>query len=81
MSFTFLYSFCAHMKMNEAPIFYLYPLGTQRCCDVESTSVTLIQRRNNVVCPVGDLLVSNVYSWSNKVLQLSHNIVSICSAV
>ena len=26
------------------------PLGTQRCWDVEST---LIQRRNNVVCPVG----------------------------
>ena len=29
------------------------PLGTRRCCDVESTSMTLIQRRNNVVCPVG----------------------------
>ena len=23
-----------------------------RCCDVKSTSMTLIQRRNNVVCPV-----------------------------
>ena len=30
-----------------------FPLGTRRCCDVESTSLTLIQRRNNVVCPVG----------------------------
>ena len=29
------------------------PLGTRRCCDVESTSLTLIQRRNNVVYPVG----------------------------
>ena len=28
-------------------------LGTRRCCDVESTSLTLILRRNNVVCPVG----------------------------
>ena len=31
----------------------VYPLGTRRCCDVESTSTTLIQRPNNVVCPVG----------------------------
>ena len=27
-------------------------LGTRRCCDVESTSLTLIQLRNNVECPV-----------------------------
>ena len=26
------------------------PTGTRRLCDVESTSLTLIQRRNNVVC-------------------------------
>ena len=26
-----------------------------RCCDDESTSLTLIQRRKNVVCPVGRL--------------------------
>ena len=31
----------------------LCPLGTRRCYDVESASMTLIQRRNNVVCPVG----------------------------
>ena len=30
-----------------------YPLDTWRCCDVESASMTLIQRRNNVVCQVG----------------------------
>ena len=30
-----------------------HPLGTQRCCDVESTSLMLIQRLNSVVCPVG----------------------------
>ena len=33
---------------------YTYsPLGTPRVCDVESTSMKVIQRRNNVVCPVG----------------------------
>ena len=32
---------------------YRSPLGTRRCCDVESTSMTLIQCRNKVVCPVG----------------------------
>ena len=31
----------------------IIPLGTQRCRDVESTSVTLIHRRNNVVYPAG----------------------------
>ena len=31
-------------------VFTGYPLGTRGCCDVKSTSVTLIQRRNNVVC-------------------------------
>ena len=36
-----------------ANFYYHFPLGTWRCCDVESTSSTLIQRRNNVVCPVG----------------------------
>ena len=29
------------------------PLDTRRCCDVKSTSLTLIQRHNNTVCPVG----------------------------
>ena len=28
-------------------------LDTRRCCDVESTSLTLIQRRSNVLCPMG----------------------------
>ena len=40
-------------KMYTSMVGPTYPLGTQRCCDVESTSLTLIQRRNNVVCPVG----------------------------
>ena len=35
-----------------------HPLSVRRCCDVESTSMTLIQRRNCVVCPVGRLNVS-----------------------
>ena len=38
---------------NESLVLSPYPLGTRRCCDVESTSMTLILRRNNVVCPVG----------------------------
>ena len=29
------------------------PPRTRRCCDVESTSLMLIQRRNYAVCPVG----------------------------
>ena len=33
------------------------PLGTGRCCGVESTSLTLIQRRNNVACPVGAVVI------------------------
>ena len=31
------------------------PPDTRRCRDVESTSLTVIQRRNNVVCPLGRL--------------------------
>ena len=34
------------------------PLGTRPRCDVESTSLTLIESRNNVACPVS---VSNGY--------------------
>ena len=34
-----------------------HPMDTTRCCDVESTSMTLIQRRINVVCPVGSVTV------------------------
>ena len=37
------------------------PLGTRRCYDVESTSMTLMQRRNNVVCPVGQLEMTFSY--------------------
>ena len=36
------------------------PPGTRRCCDVESTSLTVIQRRNNAMCPAGSPLVSIV---------------------
>ena len=35
------------------------PVGTRRCCDAESTSLTSILRRNNVVCPVG----THQYEW------------------
>ena len=39
--------------LNKGDTAATYPLGTRDCCDVQSTSMTLIQRRNNVVCPVG----------------------------
>ena len=43
-----------HLDLNEhLTCSRQCPPGTRRCCDVESTSLTLIQRRNNVVCPVG----------------------------
>ena len=43
-------------------------LGTQRCCDVESTSLTLtsltlIQRHNNVMCPVVRVYVQYIAIW------------------
>ena len=54
------------------------PLGTRRCCDVESTSLTLIQRRSNAVCPVGWWMVNWVVCYrfvadnSTEVLQRSN---------
>ena len=35
------------------------PLGTRRFCNAESTSLPLIQRRKNVVCPVSGILSLN----------------------
>ena len=52
------------------------PLGKRRCCDVESTSLTLLQRRNNVVCPVGR------FSWripEKKWFFLWSFLISYCS--
>ena len=39
----------APLKITSGDI----PIVTQRCSDVESTPVTLIQRCNNVLFPVG----------------------------
>ena len=44
----------------------VFPLGTQRCCDVESTSLTLIPRRNNVVCQVGCFTPLSVHCRDTK---------------
>ena len=41
---------------------FVFSLGTRRCCDVESTSMTLIQHHNNVVCPVG--FAYHVFNYS-----------------
>ena len=51
-------TFCrAWVRVRISPLAFTSqsrnPPNTRRCCDVESTSLTLIQRRNNVVCPVG----------------------------
>ena len=46
--------------------------GTRRCCDVESTSLTLIQRRNNVVCPVGFSLAAHFHwdlAWHTRAVD------------
>ena len=40
-----------------------FPLGTRRYCYVESTLLTLLQRRNNVMCPVDWPLVSAVVGF------------------
>ena len=39
------------LSLSSVLHIYSFPLGTRGCYDVESTS--MIQRRNNVVCPVG----------------------------
>ena len=44
---------CVQTRASKLDILSL-PLGTRSCCDVESTSMTLIQPRNNIVCPVGN---------------------------
>ena len=44
---------CHNWKYHILQIRIGNPLDTRRCNDVKSTSMTLIQRRNNVVCPVG----------------------------
>ena len=41
-------------------------MGTRRCYDVESTSRMLIQRRNNVVCPVVCLIRVSVRTKADQ---------------
>ena len=51
----------------------LFHTGTRRCCNVESTSMTLIQRHNNVVCQVGSLLLSVwIHSAKNRCSMQRH---------
>ena len=47
-----IYKSCGYDNHLLKP--FPYPLGTRRCCNVESKSLTLIQRRSNVVFPVGN---------------------------
>ena len=52
--YKYVYFWVLNMNIREFLTLGLsHCMGTQRCCDVESTSLTLIQHRNNVVCAVG----------------------------
>ena len=54
---------------SPPPVFLTrIPLGTLLCCDVESTSLKLIHRRNNVVCLVGDVLAVGAHFFGNSSL-------------
>ena len=44
------------------------PLGTQRCCEVESTSMTLIKSRNNVMWD-SSLITASGYYHEKKGVQ------------
>ena len=48
-------------------------LSTQRCCDVESTPMTLIQRRSNVLCSVGILHQKNQFTNHPAITSRWHN--------
>ena len=65
-------TFCrAWVRVRISPLAFTSqsrnPPNTRRCCDVESTSLTLLQRRNNVVCPVGRFpSARNVLYWGES---------------
>ena len=54
-----------------------YPLGTRRCCDIVTTSMTLLQCHNNVVCPVGSYSLSDGEGWSKIKVSFSVSSKSI----
>ena len=58
------------------------PLSTQRCCDVESTLMTLIQRRSNVLCSVGILHQKNQFTQQSQVADttLDYCCSTVCDA-
>ena len=54
--YIYIYGNFRVLKLNICEFLILglsHCMGTQRCCNVELTSLTLIQHHNNVVCPVG----------------------------
>ena len=54
------------------------PLGTRRCCDVESKSLMLIQRRNNVVCSVGWVAVVRLqFKWVKNYFRTCYSSANI----
>ena len=49
------------------------PLGARRCYEVESTSLTLMRSRNNVVCHCNFHSLEVVSRWRDPQLQVSEN--------
>ena len=43
-----------NIRDSEPILFQIWISFTRCCCDVKSTSMTLIQRRNKIVCPTGN---------------------------
>ena len=55
-------------------------MDIRRCCDVESTSLTLIQRRSNVVCPLLDVRfeAGSVFAMSDPSIWIHQQDVATC---
>ena len=52
---------------------HFYRLGTRCCWDVDSTSMTLIQRRDNIVCTVGKEDTARQRPNSPSLITLSYS--------
>ena len=57
------YNFGKYFKLYCEPFIRIISM-TRHYCYVESTSLILIQRRNNVVCPVGVHGIGNCCDWA-----------------
>ena len=68
-----------YVQLPDSQSQTLIPLYIRRCCDVESTALTLIQRRNNIVCPVGlSFLLETVFDTQMLALPTGHTTLLRC---